>query len=255
MVRAVFFDFDHTLYSHTSKSIPQSAHKAIKALQSKGIICVLATGRHLVELRHFPEAFEVGLDGFVTIDGQLCLDRDARTICSNEITGKLKDDLLKLFDEKEYHVILIEEDRMYANIPRDSINFPSLSGIRHSVGTYTGNPLYMGVVYIERDKELWLSGRLSDCSLLRWGDPGVDVVPKGRSKVAGIEAFLRCSGLDGADYMAFGDGLNDMAMIKSAPIGIAMGNAVDEVKSVADYVTSSVDEDGVYNALVHYGLI
>lgn len=255
MVRAVFFDFDHTLYSHTSKTIPQSARKAIKALQSKGIICVLATGRHLVELRHFPEAFEVGLDGFVTIDGQLCLDRDTKTIYSNEITGTLKEDLLKLFDEKEYHVILIEEDRMYANTPRDSINFPSLSGIRHAVGKYTGNPLYMGVVYIEQEKEQWLSARLSDCSLLRWGAPGVDVVPKGRSKVAGIEAFLNCRGLAGAEYIAFGDGLNDMAMIESAPIGIAMGNAVDEVKSVADYVTTSVDEDGVFNALVHYGLI
>ena len=254
MIKAVFFDFDHTLYSHGSRSIPQSAKDAIKVLQSKGILCVLATGRHKVELGNFPEAFSIGLDGFVTIDGQLCLDRDAKTICRNEITGSLKDDLLRLFEEKEYHVILIEEDRMYANIPRESVT-PGMTNIRHGVGTYTGNPLYMGVVYIEPEREEWLAQNLSECSILRWGSPGVDVVPKGRSKVAGIKAYLQYHGLEDAQYIAFGDGLNDIDMIKSAPIGVAMGNAVDRLKDVADYVTSSVDEDGVYKALVHYGLI
>ena len=55
--------------------------------------------------------------------------------------------------------------------------------------------------------------------------------------------------------MAFGDGGNDIQMLSHAGIGIAMGNASDEVKKVADFVTDSVDEDGVYKALKHFKVI
>ena len=55
--------------------------------------------------------------------------------------------------------------------------------------------------------------------------------------------------------MAFGDGGNDIGMLHHAGIGIAMGNANDNVKVAADYVTTSVDEDGIANALKHYGII
>ncbi|MBQ7644837.1 MAG: HAD hydrolase family protein, partial [Spirochaetales bacterium] len=56
-------------------------------------------------------------------------------------------------------------------------------------------------------------------------------------------------------YMAFGDGGNDRAMLQSAPVGVAMGNAWTETKEVADYITTDVDDNGIRNALVHYGLI
>ena len=55
--------------------------------------------------------------------------------------------------------------------------------------------------------------------------------------------------------MAFGDGGNDVLMLKHVGIGVAMGNAEDEVKRAADYVTDSVDEDGVEKALRHFGVI
>ena len=55
--------------------------------------------------------------------------------------------------------------------------------------------------------------------------------------------------------MAFGDGGNDISIIKSAGIGVAMGNAGPDVKRVSDYVTTTVDENGIYNALKHFSLI
>lgn len=55
--------------------------------------------------------------------------------------------------------------------------------------------------------------------------------------------------------MAFGDGGNDLDMLMHAKIGVAMGNAVDAVKAAADYVTTDVDHDGIWNALVHFGLV
>ena len=55
--------------------------------------------------------------------------------------------------------------------------------------------------------------------------------------------------------MAFGDGGNDTSMILQAGVGIAMGNAIDELKQQADYVTTSVDDDGILNALRHFDVI
>ena len=58
-----------------------------------------------------------------------------------------------------------------------------------------------------------------------------------------------------ADTVAFGDGGNDIPMLKEAAVGVAMGNASDEVKKAADYVTDNVDDDGIRNALEHLKLI
>jgi hydroxymethylpyrimidine pyrophosphatase-like HAD family hydrolase len=58
-----------------------------------------------------------------------------------------------------------------------------------------------------------------------------------------------------SNCIGFGDGGNDTTMIKDCGIGVAMGNAIPELKSIADYVTSSVDEDGIANALRHFGII
>ena len=55
--------------------------------------------------------------------------------------------------------------------------------------------------------------------------------------------------------MAFGDGGNDTSMILRASIGVAMGNALDSLKQEANYVTTSVDDNGVLNALKHFELI
>ena len=55
--------------------------------------------------------------------------------------------------------------------------------------------------------------------------------------------------------MAFGDGGNDISMLKHAGIGVAMGQAKEEVKAAADYVTTSVDEDGISQAMEHFGII
>ena len=57
------------------------------------------------------------------------------------------------------------------------------------------------------------------------------------------------------ECMAFGDGGNDIAMLQHAGIGVAMGNAEDDVKQYADYITDSVDEDGIFKALKHLNII
>jgi cof family protein len=55
--------------------------------------------------------------------------------------------------------------------------------------------------------------------------------------------------------MAFGDGGNDISILLKSGIGVAMGNANDDVKAIANYVTSSADDDGIYKALKHFEVI
>ena len=89
----------------------------------------------------------------------------------------------------------------------------------------------------------------------RWHPAFTDITAKGADKGEGIRALAAHMGLDLRYTMAFGDGGNDSSMIKAAGIGVAMGNALESLKQEADYTTTSVDEDGVMNALRHYKLI
>lgn len=74
-------------------------------------------------------------------------------------------------------------------------------------------------------------------------------------KDAGIRAVLDYEGILPGETMAFGDGHNDIGMLKFAGIGVAMGDAEQAVRDSADYVTSSVDDDGIARALRHFGVL
>ena len=74
-------------------------------------------------------------------------------------------------------------------------------------------------------------------------------------KYQGILEMVHLLKGDEKDIVVFGDGLNDISMIQKAPLGIAMGNAIDEVKEVADFVTKRNDDDGIEYACRHFGWI
>ena len=84
---------------------------------------------------------------------------------------------------------------------------------------------------------------------MRW------ITTKGCTKQQGIDEMIRHFGIRLDETMAFGDGGNDIPMIQHAAVGVAMGNALDGVKVVADHITDTVDNDGIAKALRHYGVI
>ena len=109
--------------------------------------------------------------------------------------------------------------------------------------------------YIDKELEQKIMPLLPDCVGSRWIDLFMDLNLKGVDKSLGISEVMKYYDMDLSQAMAFGDGGNDIPMVRDAAIGVAMGNACDELKQVADYVTASVDEDGVVRALEHFGLI
>ena len=83
----------------------------------------------------------------------------------------------------------------------------------------------------------------------------LDAFAPGGGKGPGLLTMLDKLGIPVEQSMAFGDGGNDIPMLRAAEIGVAMGNASDAVKQSADYVTAGVDEGGVAAALAHFGRI
>jgi hypothetical protein len=83
----------------------------------------------------------------------------------------------------------------------------------------------------------------------------IEFVPKGHSKATGMEAVRKYFDISPENVYAVGDGMNDMAMIKAAAHGIAMGQGTPELLMAAEYVTDSIYEDGIYKAFKHYKLI
>ena len=109
--------------------------------------------------------------------------------------------------------------------------------------------------FFKEEYETELMARIPTCTSGRWHPAFTDITAKGADKGEGIRVMAKHLGFDPQYTMAFGDGGNDSSMILTAGIGVAMGNAIDSLKQQADYITTSVDEDGILNALKHFKLI
>ena len=100
-----------------------------------------------------------------------------------------------------------------------------------------------------------LAPHLGNVIFPRWNPEFADAVSAKVSKGTSMKKLLDIFGMRPEEAIAFGDGGNDIPMLKTAGIGVAMGNALDFVKTEADFVTDTVNEDGVISALEHFGLV
>ncbi len=119
----------------------------------------------------------------------------------------------------------------------------------------TGRFLPTGGTPFDFETEKEIRKLMPDCEFGRWHPTFVDITAKGNTKQKGMEHILEYFGMDVSETMAFGDGGNDIPMLRFAEIGVAMGNSSEEVQQHANYVTTSVDEDGIANALKHFHVI
>lgn len=257
MIKAIFFDVDGTLLSHSTKQIPESTKRSLRKLREKGILVFMCTGRLKAELDKLPIQ-DVQFDGYATLNGQLCLDKDKTVLFRNPFPEQLVAEMAQLFREKEIPMVFIEEDCLYLNVVNEQVRRvqAEISSNVPPVAPYQGAPVYQASVYLPRGQEHILTERLSDCyKMVRWHNNGVDIIPKNGGKVTGIRYFLEKYHISQEEIMAFGDADNDLEMLCFAGIGVAMGNAFQSVKEAADYVTDHVDCDGIERALQHFNII
>lgn len=88
-----------------------------------------------------------------------------------------------------------------------------------------------------------------------WWNRAVDMIPAGGGKGNGIHKVLEYYHFSPSEAIAFGDGTNDIEMLEAVGTGVAMGNATDNVKAIADDICLSVAEDGVYHYCLDHNLL
>lgn len=254
MIKACFFDMDGTILSHTNNEIPKSTCLALSQLQKQGIHIVLATGRHILELEEM-KGNDIPFDGYILLNGNICLNKNKELIYGHPIDKHDQKILIEMFYKKDFPLMLVEKDRFYINFINEYVEIAqaAISSPLPEIDAYRGNEIYQALPYIEKEGNL--KNFLPNCTITRWNPYGLDINAKGEGKVSGIKRYMDIHNINMDEIITFGDGENDEEMLAFSPLSVAMGNAPEKVKRKASYVTSSIDEDGIYNALKHYNII
>lgn len=262
-IKAVFFDIDGTLTSFTTHVVPDSTVEAIHRLQALGIKVLICTGRAPSQMGVVLDTMPVRFDGIVAFNGQYCFDDsgyfEAQPLDSADIRVILdwldrNPDVVCNFGEKDYVYFNHANDKLRATwaklgktAPTTHFDDPHLRTAAHE--TFQISP------FIEPDQEAELVALCRNVRGVRWHPDFTDLIPADGGKPRGIQRFMAHYGIAREQTMAFGDGGNDTAMLAYAGIGVAMGNATEEPKAAADYITDDVDHDGVLRALQHFGVL
>lgn len=256
MIKAIFFDIDGTLCSFKTHQVYPSTIQALKTLKKNGIKIFVATGRGKDGLDVLNQ---IDFDGYITLNGQYCFNKD-EIIYSNVMN---KEDLKILLQELETNPFpcgfTTEQDK-YFNFRNHLVD--EIHAITHNddhpakdCSNVINENVYQVMAFIDENKEKELLKKMIHTTSGRWYPTFCDLSPLGGTKVKGIDHFLDYYNLKLEDTCAFGDGGNDLAMLKHVHIAVAMGNASDEVKEACDIVTDDVDHDGIVKALIQLGLI
>mgnify|MGYP003623385536 FL=1 len=257
MIKAIFFDVDGTLVSFKTHKVAQSTIEALNELKKKGIKIFVASERHKVSINNLGD---LQFDGYVCLNGSICFVADD-VIYKHCMPKEDSQNLLHYVQKVEqYPCAFVYENELLMNFKNEvtdkiftMLNFPEPPIA--DLNEHKDREVFQAIAFLNEEEEKRMLEVLPGCAATRWNPYCADIIPKGGSKWIGIKKVLEHFGIKQEETMAFGDGGNDIDMLQNAHIGIAMGNAKDDVKVHADYVTASVDEDGIMKALKHFGVL
>ncbi len=260
--RAIALDLDGTL-TNSDKIVTPRTREALMRAQADGIHIILASGRPTYGIVPIAQVLDLDKNGgfILSYNGGNIVDAKTGEVLFSQ---NLPEDVLPILHnyarEHKYALLGYRGNTIVTEIADDEyvreearINkmpVEQVDNILDHVGTHptkllmTGHPDNMAVA----DKELKdiLGDRME---IYRSAPFFVELVPQGIDKAQSLLRLLERLNLTKDNLIAFGDGWNDLSMLKLAAVGVAMSNAAEEIKSQADYVTLSNDEDGVAIAL------
>lgn len=258
MIKAIMLDVDGTLVSFETHKVLRSSVEALRKVHDSGVRIIIATGRAAGDLH---EIADVPYDGIIALNGADCVLRDGTVVRRHPIP---RDDFKKAMEAAKafgFVVALELDEGVFVNRLTPTVEqiarlvehpIPTVADIE---SLFDSKECCQLCFYIDDEMERQVMPLLPGLTLSRWHPLFADVNLAGTSKATGLSAFADYYGMERTDIMACGDGGNDIPMLKAAGIGVAMGNASETVKASADFVTDTVENDGLCKALKHLGII
>lgn len=258
MIKVIMLDVDGTLISFETHKIPHSSIEALKKAHDNGIKIVIATGRAAGDLH---EISAVPYDGIIALNGADCILCDGTVIRRHPIPKEDFKKSIELAKEFNFAVAIELDEGVFVNQMTPTVEqlarlvehpIPPIVDIEE---LFERKECCQLCFYFDYETEQKVMPFLPNLSASRWYPSFADINVAGISKASGLSAFAEHYGIETSEIMACGDGGNDISMLTTAGIGVAMGGASEMVKSAADFVTDTVENDGLYKALRHFKVI
>ncbi|CAG7652267.1 Cof-type HAD-IIB family hydrolase [Paenibacillus allorhizosphaerae] len=250
MIKLAAFDVDGTLRERDY--LPDSTRAALQLLKENGVALALCTGRSEFEVVSLRE--ELGIDWAITCNGSHIGFR-GKTVFGNAFPAQTVRRWLQEAERFGHGLILYGSELMYTN-QRENPYFVQAQqeiGFMEPVLIQSIDEvpdIYQAIVFCsEQEEAAYTGGEHNRYYLHRWRPWAIDINPGGMNKAVGLQQLLDHLGISSEEVAAFGDGLNDYEMIESVGYGIAMGNAGEELKEKARFVTKPMKEDGIAYAV------
>lgn len=255
-IKIIFFDIDGTLIDMKRKCISEKMLETLNRLKENGILICIATGRTPVSL---PKFEGVEFDAFLTFNGSYCFNRE-QDIFSNPIPAADVQMILKNAAAINRPVSVATKTRLSANgKDADLVQYYAfaklLVEVTEDFEEVVQEDIYQIMLGCTKEEYPALMKDVHQAKITAWWERAVDVIPASSGKGAGIAKILEYYHLDPSQAMAFGDGNNDIEMLQAVGTGVAMENASQQLKAVADDFCGHVAEDGIYHYCLKHGLI
>lgn len=259
----IALDLDGTLTNH-NKEVTPLTRKALLDAEENGAVLVLASGRPTYGIHPVAACLEMKKRGgyILSFNGGKIVD----CTTGEELYSKhLPDEVLPILHnyarQHNYALLGYAGDEIVTELPDDKyaqeegrINKMNIRGVDNVLEAIDSHPtklLMAGEPDLMAKAEAELADMLEDkMEVYRSAPFFVELVPKGIDKAQSLQRLLSKLNLSPADLIAFGDGYNDLSMIRLAGKGVAMANAAPEVRAEADFVTLSNEEDGIAEFLM-----
>lgn len=259
----LFFDIDGTLITEDKRRyLPPSTVEAIQKARSMGHLAFVNTGRVFLNVNSFIR--DIGFDGFVCGCGTyICYN--GKTLFHNRLSKELCDRTALLARECRMYALYESADKN--GIDPELATHPELVYLSrrfqqagHEIRDFVGTESFSFdkfTCWYEEDSrtERFKKEIEQEFDYIHRGHGFCEIVPKGFSKASGIDYLCRYFNIPLKHCFAFGDSTNDLPMLLHVPNSIGMANGMKEVLEVVSYITDRVEEDGIYHAMEHFGLI